>query len=169
MRYFKPELWNGYNSDIKEEFEEAKMQWEKNNREYAQIFERVKQRLPKGFLKTYMKERGFHDYHLKNFQVIHGMEGFKNPIAVTIEIENGQNAWRIIYKGVTKIAVNYKDEQANEISKRRFQYGFDDYGYDEFLEVDENVLSHEILFASESTILLHFKRISIKGIKKTYN
>lgn len=162
MKYFKPELWDGYNSDIKEEFEEAKMQWEKNNKEYAQIFQHVKQRLPKTFLKIYMKEKGFHDYHLKDFQIIHGREGFKNPIAVIIEIENGENTWHIIYKGVTKIAVNYKDEQVNESSKRRFQYGFDDYGYDEFLEVNDKTLSHEILFASGATILVHFKNISIK-------
>lgn len=50
--------------------------------------------------------------------------------------------------------------------KRHFQYGFDNYGYDEFLEVDENILSHEILFASDATILVYFKYISIKKVKE---
>ncbi|MEG1255469.1 hypothetical protein [Clostridium sp.] len=71
MKYFKSELWRGYNSNIKEEFEETKVQWEKNNKEYASIFEKVKQRLPKAFLKIYMREYGFHDFHLKNLKVIH--------------------------------------------------------------------------------------------------
>lgn len=75
MKYFKAELWRGYNSDIKEEFDEAKMQWKKNNKEYALIFEKVKERLPKSFLKIYMGEHGFHDFHLKNYQIVHESEG----------------------------------------------------------------------------------------------
>lgn len=165
MKYLKAELWRGYNSDSKEEFEETKAQWEKNSKEYALIFEKVKERLPKGFLKIYMKEHGFHDYNLKNFQVIHAKEGFRNPIAVSIKIEDGKNTWNIMYKAVTKVQVNYEDEQAKENIKRRFQYGFDDYGYNEFLEVDEKILSHEILFASGATILVHFKHISINRVK----
>lgn len=166
MKYFKAELWKGYNSDSQEEFENAKIQWEKNNKEYAKKFEIVKERLPKNFLKIYMREHGFHDYHLKRFQVIHGKEGFKNPIAVSIEIEDGENAWNIMYKGVTKIQINYEDEQYREIRKRQFQYGFDDFGYDEFLVIDDRLLSHEILFASDATILVHFKHISIRSVKE---
>ena len=166
MKYFKAELWSGYNSDIEEIFEEAKKQWEINNKEYAKIFEIVKQRLPKAFLKIYMREHGFHDYHLRNFQVIHEKEGFRNPIEVSIKIENGEKAWNIMYKGVTKVQINYEAEQVNEIRKRRFQRGFDDFGYDEFIEVDDNIISHEILFASNATILVYFKHISIKKIKE---
>lgn len=50
--------------------------------------------------------------------------------------------------------------------KRRVQYGFDDYGYNEFLEVDDNILSHEVLFASGATILVHFKKLSIRREEK---
>lgn len=166
MKYFKAELWRGYNSDNKEEFEEAKMQWDKNNKEYAQIFEKVKERLPKGFLKIYMREHGFHDFHLKNFQVIHANEGFKNPISVSLKVDDGENTWNIMYKGVTKVQINYEDEKAKGNNIRRFQNGFDDYGYDEFLEVDENILSHEILFASDATILVHFRHISINRVEE---
>lgn len=165
MKYFKAELWRGYNSENKEEFEKAKAQWDRNNKEYAQIFENVKERLPKGFLKIYMKEHGFHDFHLKSFEIIHVSEGYKNPVSVSMEIEEGENTWNILYKGVTNVQINYENEKAEEDKVRRFQYGFDDYGYDEFLEVDENILSHEILFASDATILIHFKHISIKRVK----
>lgn len=72
-----------------------------------------------------------------------------------------------MYKGVTKVQIDYEDEKTKENKARRFQYGFDDYGYDEFLEVDENTLSHEILFDSDATILVHFKQISIKRVKDT--
>lgn len=56
------------------------------------------------------------------------------------------------YKSITKFNINYE----NEIEARR---GFDDWGYDEFLPVDEQFLSHEILFASGATILIHFKNL----------
>jgi hypothetical protein len=165
MKYFKTELWKGFNSDIKEEVENSKAQWDENNKEYEQIFEVVKRRLPKTFLSIYMKERGFHDYKLRNFQVIHEMQGFKNPISVVIEIENGEKKWHVVYKEVTRVEIDYKDDYTDESDKRRLQYGFDDYGYDEFLEVNDKILSHEILFASDANILVHFKKISIKNIK----
>lgn len=165
MKYFKPELWSGYNSDNNDEVKKAEEQWSKNDKEYTQVFEKIKERLPKGFLKIYLKEQGFHDYHLKNVEVIHGSEGYKNPISVSLEIQAGENIWNIIYKGVTKIRVDYEDENIKSHRARRLQRGFDDYGYDEFIEVDENTISHEILFASDATILVHFKKISIKRIK----
>ncbi|MEC0248191.1 hypothetical protein P4H65_20550 [Paenibacillus chitinolyticus] len=43
-----------------------------------------------------------------------------------------------------------------------YQRGFDDFGYQEFLEVDENTISHEILFASGAQVLIHFQRHSIR-------
>lgn len=164
MKYFKAELWRGYNSDNKEEFENSKAQWNKNNKEYAQIFEKVKGRLPKGFLKIYMREHGFHDFHLKNFQIINEREGYRNPVSVSIEVEGGESIWNILYKGVSKVQINYEGKNTRG-KVRCFQYGFDDYGYDEFLEVDEMTLSHEILFASDTTILVYFRQISIKRVK----
>lgn len=166
MKYFKTELWRGFSNNNSEEFDEARIQWEKNCKEYALVFEKIKERLPKGFLKIYMKEHGFHDFHLKNVQVIHADEGYRNPISVSIEVGSEKNVWEITYTGVTKVQINYEDEKAEENMKRRFQYGFDDYGYNEFLEVDDNILSHEVLFASEATILVHFKKISIRRVEE---
>lgn len=112
------------------------------------------------------KECCFHDYNLKNFQIIHGKERFSNPVSVLLQVCSRENAWEIIYKGITKIQIDYGDENSTKKNKsREFQYGFDDYIADEFLEVDDNTISHEILFASFATILIHFRRISIKRIK----
>lgn len=59
---------------------------------------------------------------------------------------------KITYKHIKQFNVNYKE--AEGWGDRR---GFDDWGYDEFLPIDEQTLSHEILFASGSTILICFK------------
>lgn len=41
-----------------------------------------------------------------------------------------------------------------------------DWGYEEILDVNEDVLSHEILFSSGSKILIHFSNKMIKIYKQ---
>ena len=163
MKYYLNTLWKGINSDIKEEREKADLQWKKNDEEYTKVFDKVKNKLPKKFLKIYMKEYGFHDYHIKDFEIINEKSGYKDPVTVKIIITNGINTWDITYKKIKKIVVNYEQEpDLFPGMGRRFYGGFDDYGFDEFFEIDDKVLSQEILFASDATILIHFEKISIK-------
>jgi len=161
MRYFTDELWSGINSDLQEERKKAKLQWEKNDREYSEIFKTVKELLPKKFLKIYEQEYGFHDYELKNFEVLHGEKGYKDPVAISIVITDNIKTWNIVYKKIKKITLNYKQQPDLFNRKRRTYDGFDDYGYDEFFKVNEKTFSHEILFASGATILVHFEKITI--------
>ncbi|MEQ8156035.1 MAG: hypothetical protein ABRQ25_14285 [Clostridiaceae bacterium] len=162
MRYFTTELWNSINSESKEEREKANLQWEKNDAEYYEIFQNVSKFLSKGFLKIYWQEHGFHDYKLRNFEVIHGEKGYVYPVEFSIVITNGDNVWNIVYKKIKKISINYQQQPDVLKRKKRVYEGFDDYGYDEFFQVDDKTLSHEILFASGATILIHFEKISIK-------
>lgn len=164
MRYFTNELWNRVNSESEEERQKADLQWEKNDNEYYEIFKDVKKLLPKKFLKLYEQEYGFHDYELKNFEVIHGNKGHIDPVAVSMVITNGEKIWNIVYKRIKKISINYEQQPDVLKRKKRIYEGFDDYGYDEFFQVDEKTLSHEILFASGATILVHFEKISINEI-----
>lgn len=158
MKYFKDELWTKFNSDIsKEEYTNATEEWEKNSHEYSLIFERVKQKLSQKFLKIYLSNYGFHDYRLVKFNIIHQKYGVLNPISLSIIITDGDNIWEIKYKNIRKVNVNFENGN-DEFNKRR---GFDDWGYDEFLEVNENTLSYEILFASGANILIHFKNNNI--------
>ncbi|AJA46847.1 hypothetical protein CPAST_c07470 [Clostridium pasteurianum DSM 525 = ATCC 6013] len=165
MKYFTDELWCGINSESEKERESASDKWEINLEEYCNIFENVKKLLPKKFLKIYMDQEGFHDYNLKNFEIIHGENGYKDPVSVSIVISNKEHTWNIIYNKIKKIAINYEQEFDIYERKRRKYRGFDDYGYDEFFQIDEKTLSHEILFASGATILVHFEKISIVEIK----
>ena len=161
MRYFTNELWNGINSNSEDERKKAELQWDKNDKEYYEIFKIVKGLLPKKFMKIYEQEYGFHDYKLRNFEVIHGEEGYVDPVEFSIVITNGDNVWNIVYKKIKKISINYEQQSDMIKRKKRVYEGFDDYGYDEFFQIDEKTLSHEILFASGATILIHFEKISI--------
>ena len=162
MKYYTYELWSGGYDCYKEQKEKVHLQWIKNDEEYSKIFVTVKELLPKKFMKIYLKEHGFHDYQLRNFEIIHGKEGYIDPVAVSMDITDGYNSWNIVYKKIKKISINYEQDIDN--SKRRLYSGFDNYGYDEFFQIDEKTFSHEILFASGATILIHFEKIQINKI-----
>lgn len=167
MKYYTSELWRKLSSDSSEERENAKEQWKKNLKEYGEEFEKIKHKLPKKFLEIFMEECGFHDYYLNNFQIIHGNHGYKNPVKVIITITDTESTWDIIYTGIKEIGVKYVSEPYVRPGKiKKYYDGFDTYGYNEFYEVDENNLSHEILFASGATILVCFNKISIKKVEQ---
>jgi hypothetical protein len=160
MRYFTNELWSKLNSESQKERDEASFEWKKNNEAYSTTFETIKIRLSQKFLKTYLNNYGFHDFQVKNIVIAHKEYGFKNPILVDIYVMDGINTFKITYKCIKKFNVNYEEGIGWE--DRR---GFDDWGYGEFLPIDEQTLSHEILFASGSTILIHFKNGNIFATK----
>lgn len=152
MKYFTNELWSKLNSNSQKERDEADFEWDRNYEVYSEIFESVKIRFSQKFLKTYLKNHGFHDFRVKNIVLTHKEYGVKNPISIDIYVTNSVDTFKITYKHIKKFNVNY--EEAEVWGDRR---GFDDWGYDEFLPIDEQTLSHEILFASGSTILIYFK------------
>ncbi|MCT8976979.1 hypothetical protein N4T77_10220 [Clostridium sp. CX1] len=166
MKYYTSELWRKLNSDSDEEREDAKKQWTKNSKEYGERFEKLKYKLPKRFLQIFMKEYGFHDYYLTDLQIIHETPGYRNPVKVILTITDTEKSWNIIYHGIKDIDVKYTSEPYVRPGKTKKYYdGFDIYGYNEFNEVDEETLSHEILFASGATILVSFRKISIKKVE----
>ena len=155
MKYFTPELWSKAGSPDKQEREASHVKWDKNAKEYSLIFDKIKNRLLKKFLKVYFENKGFNDFRLIEFSLSQAIGKKGNPQSVQIDIETPFDKrfkvkrFRLTYKQPTKFEVKYSDEMGCN--------GFDDYGYDEFLSVDERTLSHEILFASGATILIHFK------------
>jgi len=156
VRYFNDEIWLRLNSDLQKERDEADLEWERNNKAYSAIFETIKIRLSQKFLKTYLSNDCFHDFKIKNTVLTQKEYGFKNPVSVDVYVTDSNNTFRITYKCVKKFNVNY--EEAEDMVNKR---GFDDWGYDEFSSIDEQTVSHEIIFASGSTILIHFKNSNI--------
>lgn len=157
MKYFTPELWgsNDKNSDLI---------WKKNCEEYMQIYNRIKKRLPKQFLKTFNENDGLHDFDLKSISVVQSeyKKNIHNPVTVHVDLESPDivdAVFRITYKYPELFETHYVNVNNN--------LGFDDYGYSEFLPIDKRTLSHEILFASGATILIHFKDKNITLTKLT--
>lgn len=161
MKYFTNQLWEEINCGIKERREIAEKQWKKNVEEYAKLFEGINHRFSKKFLNVYSKEDNFHDYELKEICVSQGKAGYSDPVKVDMIIYNQVNMWRISYTGIEKTSLDYFRICP---SPRHFQYGFDEYKYDEFYEINDKLLSHEILFGSGAILLIYFNKVSIKKI-----
>lgn len=164
MKYFTRELWLQMNSEIEEEAEEAERQWTKNIQEYVEKYREMENRLPKRTYDFFLKN-SFHDCRVEKMELIHEQYGSLDPIKIKVTVTDEVETWEITYKGVSKIMTNYQNDKT-PFSTRR---GFDNWGYDELLIVDENTLSHEILFASGAVLLVHFKNkgLSIAKLKRT--
>jgi hypothetical protein len=72
---------------------------------------------------------------------------------ITITVTNALDIWKITFKKIKKLELKF-DCGEGDFEQRT---GFDDWGYNEILIVDDETLSFELLFASGATILVHFK------------
>ncbi|NBI28433.1 hypothetical protein [Chengkuizengella marina] len=130
-----------------------------NQLKYRERFNTLEGRLNKKVFQ-FFKNRTFHDYKLFKFELEHGMNGDKYPINIKILLTSYDlDIWELHFKGVSKLQTNYVEDS--------FSSGFEDWIYEELLDVDENTLSFEVLFASEASILIHFKNkmLSIRQLK----
>lgn len=166
MQYFTNDLWSKINSLSYQEKLNAKATWEQNREAYWKSFSSLINRISK---KAYnnLSNKGFHDYELHDIRIIDHRRNSSNLIEVILQITDRDEMWQVKYKKITAIQVSYGLDNENITSGR----GFDTWGYDELLPVDENILSHEILFASGATIKVCFKNenIFINKIHKTRN
>ena len=163
MQYFTFELWTKLNSENENEREEADLQFSENGRAYWQRFEKLKVKMSTNVFE-FFNTQGFHDYHIKNIEMIHGVYKLKNPIEVVLTVTDAFDTWKLNYNCVNRFEIHYSSSNSSSLS---FHNGFDDWGYDELLEVEEETLSHEILFASGATITIHFLNgnISLKKVE----
>lgn len=159
MQYFTDELWSKINSEDEEERNEANGKWDENEALYHQRFQKLKGKLPRQVFDLY-NSRSFHDSNLIEVKINQLDTSVKRPINVEITLTDGLNCWRIIYKEVIKLQIDYSENDALFRSQ-----GFGDWGYEEILDVNEDVLSHEILFSSGSKMLVHFSNKMIEIFK----
>lgn len=155
MKYFKNELWDKMNTNNIEEKNTAHDQWMQNIKEYEERYRLLENRLSKKSFNL-LKQNFLHDYRMNDFTICHKDLGRQNPISIDITFTNSQEIWMISYKKVNKLEINYL-KQKGFYSER----GFDTLGYYELLDIDEETLSHEFLFASGTTLLIYFSNKNI--------
>ncbi|MCK9860475.1 hypothetical protein [Paenibacillus sp. ATY16] len=92
----------------------------------------------------------FHEYNLKEYKLVQAEVHDEKIIDLYITVKGAQDEWTLVYNHISRIGITMDPP---DLLDRR---GFDDWGYDELLIVDEKTLSHEILFASGAVFLVHF-------------
>ncbi len=108
------------------------------------------------FILDVTNNKSFHDYTIKNIKINNKDKWGEKPMSIDIFITYRTTTWKITCKNVVKFSMNYEQWKGE-----RTCIGFDDWGYDELIPVNKDILSHEILFVSGATILIYFKNNKI--------
>lgn len=164
MKFFKPELWAKINSEIEQEREEAELEWDRNDKLYSESFKMIKKYLPENYLTVYKNNYGFHDCLLTNIEIIKKPDDFGGSISVYLKILKGSQNWLVRYGHVTKFYYSFFAEDELSFFPGINNNAWDEWGYDEFSCVEEQTLSHEILFSSGRTIMIYFRNISVENL-----
>ena len=157
MRYFLYELFEAQNRDdvVGEALVKVDAQWEENVAAYEHVFTSIHDRLPTSIVQHF-SGWGFHDSRIIN-----------------IEFEQTSFLRLHVHLTISNAAARKKDEKLSrlsfqDVSHVQFQHlnarndasvlqlEMDDWLYEEFLPIDDNTLSFEVLLSSSANILIHF-------------
>jgi hypothetical protein len=159
MKYYTYELWKKINSLDKTTRDEAERKWNENDALYTQIYNQVKEKLPKKFVKIY-EQHGFHDWKIGDLNIVEDKLNCKYT-KVEMIVKHVGITYVITFNCVSKILINYLNDHFN---KAAYFCGIDTWGYSEFYQLDNKVFSFEALLVSGSSILIHFRKLEIKRV-----
>lgn len=129
--------------------------WEQALNAYRQRFQTLESRLLKGVFSHYLKSN-FHDYDLINIRT-EETKGKSLPLRLEITVTNGNSTFLISYSSVKEIQM-----KLNSSNPYR---GLGSFVYEEILDIDDELLSHEISLSSQSHIIVIFKNKKMKITK----
>lgn len=157
MRYFLYELFEAQNRDdvVGEALAKVDAQWEENVAAYERVFTSIHDRLPTSIVQHF-SGWGSHDSRIINIQ-------FEQTSFLRLHV----------HLTISNAAARKKDEKLSrlsfqDVSHFQFQHlnarndacvlqlEMDDWLYEEFLPINDNTLSFEVLLSSSANILIHF-------------
>ncbi|MFJ8234134.1 hypothetical protein ACIQ34_00150 [Ureibacillus sp. NPDC094379] len=142
-----------------EELESLESEWSENVKAYRDIFKTLFNRLPNDVFDRFCGW-GFHDYELIKVEIKH-----KSLLHTNIDLTvSGSDVWKLSFKNVPFFQFqhyNYHNEKP--VFSREVDYWL----FEEFLPVDDSLLSFEVIFSSGGSLLVHFPdgSVSIEKIK----
>jgi len=162
MRFYKTDKWVTYTS----EDHEMNNLWEEWDKEYAKYFDVIKDKLPKGFIKLYYSNYGFHDFIISNISV---QNKWPNKIRIDIELHSdypmakkGGKVISLTYRGVNHYSM--VAPEGKQWSSKNMQWLTS-----EFYLHDNGLWSHRIMCDGNCELVVFFKNISIKKIQRQSN
>lgn len=143
---------------------------------YAAQFPTLQPRLSKHVYQFFSKN-SFHDATFLGLNVINeglpGRRRTKDPTTVEIRLWHvNEYIYALRYSGVAKIELSFDWKRQRIIGVDGVERpvsgdwrGLDEWGYDELTVFNDTYLSHEILFHSDATLLMHFRRLDFTRSK----
>ncbi|OEH94090.1 hypothetical protein [Bacillus solimangrovi] len=156
MKYFTYDLIStmnhgGLNREI---IEEAEQQWNDNGSLYWKSYKNLINRLPTHIYNRFIKF-GFHDYELEKLTIDH-ISLFNTNIDLILTDE--RKLWKLSFDDIQ----TFKFKHLYQNSYRIFAPTTDSWLQEEFLSVDDETISFEVLFSSGANIQIYFKDKNIK-------
>lgn len=136
-------------------------EWSEWDRAYADYFDTVVDKLPKGFMRQYYSNKGFHDFILTDI-CIHNRN--LNKITTEILLDSDYSG---LGRSNKKYLLTYRNVESYNISvleDKRWSFGNMQWLSDEFYLREDGLWSHRIMCDGNCEIKLVFKKISIKKV-----
>jgi hypothetical protein len=167
MKYFKKELWGGFNNDSIP-FAKADAEWNRNRLNYWRQFRKLSTRLSVS-ARTFFRSVSLHDGKLLRFETgehidftKNNIELFNQPDVRISAINEGKtHIYTLRYHKVKKVVFDFPSAEPLFGSST-----IGDWGYDELTSAASKLFRHEILFSSGATILIESPDITVK-VEKT--
>lgn len=150
MKFISKDMYLNYGYDEKEDKLYSDVQALYN--EYFNL--NVKNSFSKAFLKKYYSYHGFHDWEVISLEQHSHTQG-RLISRVIAELQKRDKIKKIVYNKVTCFKVDMTNEHFEK-------WGYDEFGIDEFLRIDEKTFSHEVYFPSGSSYYVEFQTIKIE-------
>lgn len=142
-----------------EELQRLEEESSKNGKAYKNVFKMLVNRLPKPVFDRF-SVWGFHDYELVKVEFQH-TSLLHTDIVFTL---SGSDEWILKFKDTSFYQfrhLNYHNERPV------FSREYDGWLFEEFLPIDDAMLSFEVAFSSGASMLIHFPdgAVSIEKVK----
>jgi len=156
MKFFTYDLLTTINNESfnEEKIEAAELDLKNNSVLYAEIFHDLADKLPSEVYKRF-KGFGFHDYQLEKLIIDHSSLLHTN---IDIILENEDDRWKLSFTDISTFKLIHLNQN---VLQPVFDPTLDTWAQEEFIPLDGDNLSLEVLFNSGANIQIIFNKNNI--------
>ena len=156
MKYFTYDLLTLMNNESlkREIINSAEQVWINNAEEYSKIYSQLIEILPIDVFTRFSKV-GFHDYKLEELNIQHQSLFHTN---IELILKDERDHWKLLFKDISSFSFKHLNKN---IQAPIFEPTIDTWVKEEFLPIDHNTLSFEVLFSSGANLQITFDKQNI--------
>lgn len=157
IEFYKTNEWCSYYDEPSYSDEE----WKEWRNEYFKYFADIKEKLPKGFVKQYYSNGGFHDFIISHISI---QNSKPNRIIIEILLDGDYSGFGKVNNKILLTYRNVENYCINVPEGKQWFFNNMQWLSDEFYLREDGLWSHRIMCDGNCEIKLLFKKISIKKV-----